>query len=197
MKTVVFDVGGVLLDWDPEYLYRKLIPDDGERAHFLRDVCPREWNARADAGLSWPDAVAERISLYPDKAELIRAYDTRWPEMVSGQLHDVVAIKDELRDKGIPLYAITNFSSQKWRLSQTLWPTLADFDGVVVSGDEKLLKPDPRIYQVLFDRYGLAPADCLFIDDVPANIDGAKHAGMAGHVFTSASSLRQALQDFL
>lgn len=197
MKTIVFDVGGVLIDWDPAYLYRTLIPDADARAAFLRDVCPREWNARCDAGLSWPDAVAERIALYPDRADLIRAYDERWPEMVSGTLDEVVQIKDELRAAAVPLYAITNFSSDKWRLSQTLWPTLADFDGIVVSGDEKIMKPDARIYRTLLDRYNLVAGECLFIDDVPANVEGAVAVGMHGHVFTNVPSLRQALQVFL
>ncbi len=197
MKSVVFDIGGVLVDWDPAYLYRTLIPDADMRTVFLRDVCPREWNARCDAGLPWKDAVAERIALYPAQADLIRAYDERWPEMVAGLLDDVVRIKDDLRAQGVPLYAITNFSSDKWRLSQTLWPTLADFDGIVVSGDEKIMKPDPRIYHTLLDRYGLSASDCLFIDDVPANVDGARAVGMHGHVFTNALCLRQALQVFL
>lgn len=196
-KIVVFDVGAVLIDWNPDYLYRNLIPDDATRAHFFENICTKEWNAHQDGGRSWADGVAERITKFPDHADLIRAYDTRWTEMVSGPLHDVVAIKAELRAAGIPTYAITNFSSEKWVLAQEIYPFLKEFDGVVVSGDEKLLKPDPRIYHVLFDRYGLNPASCLFIDDVQANIDGARAVGMAGHLFTNAADLRKSLDRFL
>ncbi len=196
-KIVVFDVGGVLIDWDPEYLYRRLIPDDVARADFLARVCPRSWNAEQDAGRSWAEGVAERIALHPEHETLIRAYDTNWPEMVSGLVPGTAAIKDDLRRAGVPVYAITNFSAEKWALSQTLWPTLAAFDGVVCSGIEKLMKPDPAIYRLLCTRYGLDARDCLFIDDVPANVQAAEAVGMTGHVFTNAPALADTLADFL
>lgn len=196
-KIVVFDVGAVLIDWNPDYLYRKLIIDDAERAHFFENVCTREWNVLQDGGRTWADGVAERIAKFPGHADLIRAYDTRWTEMISGAVHDVVAIKAELRAQGIPTYAITNFSSEKWVIAQENYPFLKEFDGVIVSGDEKLLKPDPRIYHVLLNRYGLDAASCFFIDDVPANIEAAKAVGMAGHVFTNAADLRKSLNVFL
>jgi HAD superfamily hydrolase (TIGR01509 family) len=186
-----------LIDWNPEYLYKKLIPDDSARAEFLNTICTRGWNFEQDAGRSWADAVSERIAKFPNHADLIRAYDTRWPEMVSGVLQDVVDIKDELRASGIPVYAITNFSDEKWAVAQQLFPTLAEFDGIVVSGAEKMMKPDNRIYALLCSRYGLNAADCIFIDDLIHNIKGAENAGMQGHVFTNAANLRDTLREFL
>ncbi|MBU6234765.1 MAG: HAD family phosphatase [Alphaproteobacteria bacterium] len=198
ITTIVFDVGGVLIDWDPEYLYRKLIPDDEKRAFVLKHVVSRVWNGHQDLGLhTWADAVAARTSLFPEHAEMIKAYDTRWPEMVSGVIADVPEIQAALRAKGIPVYGITNFSSEKWADAQKLWPSLTEFDGVVVSGHEKMLKPDPGIYHLLCRRYGLDAQNCLFIDDVPANVEAAKSVGMMGHVFTNASALRETLQNIL
>jgi len=121
----------------------------------------------------------------------------RWAEMVSGSIAETVIIKNQLRAAGFPLYAITNFSSEKWHVAKAAYPFLADFDGVVVSGDEKLIKPDPAIYKLLLQRYGLNAADCLFIDDVPANIEAAKSVGMMGHVFTSPANLRKTLENDL
>ncbi len=196
-KIVVFDVGAVLIDWNPENLYRKLIPDEAERAYFLTHVVPRIWNTHQDLGLySWSDAVKARTALYPDYADLIAAYDVRWPEMVRGVIDGTVAIKAKLRAAGVPLYAITNFSHEKWALSQKLWPFLTEFEGIIVSGEEKILKPDPAIYTLLCKRYGLDPADCLFIDDVPVNVDAAKSVGMSGHVFTNPENLAQTLQNY-
>lgn len=195
-RTIVFDVGGVLLDWDPDYLYRTLIPDEAERTFFLTHVCPRIWNSQQDLGLhSWADAVQKRIALYPDYADLIKAYDARWPDMVKTPVAGTVAIKQALRQTGMPLYAITNFSSEKWALSQKLWPFLVDFDGVIVSGQEKMLKPDPAIYHLLCRRYGLEASECLFIDDVLENVEAAKSVGMMAHHFANPEGLRETLQN--
>lgn len=194
ISAVVFDVGGVLIDWDPEYLYRKLIPDDSARAWFLGHVCPRVWNAQQDLGLrSWAEAVAHRTALYPDHADLIHAYDARWPEMVSGGIAGTVALKAALRAAGVPVYAITNYSAEKWDISCDLYPFLREFDGLVVSGREKMIKPDPAIYTLLCRRYGLNPAQCLFIDDLEVNVAAAKSVGMHGHVFTDPASLAHTL----
>lgn len=195
IKAAVFDVGGVLVDWNPEHLYRKLIPDEAARKRFLSEVCPFSWNVQQDLGLySWADAIAARSQMFPDQAELIRAYDERWPEMISAK-NDTVALKNRLRAAGIPVYAITNYSSEKWALSLDLFPTLREFDGVIVSAHEKMLKPDPAIYRLLCSRYNLNPAECLFIDDVLANVEGAKAVGMSALHFTDPGSLRETLED--
>lgn len=198
MKTVVFDIGGVLIDWDPENLYRELITDAAEREYFLKHVVSRIWNGHQDLGLhSWADAVKARTSIFPEYAALIEAYDTRWPDMVKGPVDGVPEIKAALRSAGVPLYAITNYSTEKWKISQDLWPFLTEFDGVVVSAHEKMVKPDPAIYHLLCRRYALNPEDCLFIDDLPANIEAAKSVGMKGHLFTNAGELRETLQNYL
>ncbi len=197
-RVVVFDIGGVFVDWDPENLYRKLIPDDAARAHFLTHVTPPVWNAQQDLGLrSWSEAVEARAALYPEHADLIRAYDERWPEMVAGINHGTVAVQRALRAAGVPVYAITNYSAEKWDLSQQLWPALNDFDGVVVSGRERMLKPDPGIYRLLCRRYGLDAGDCVFIDDLPHNVAGAQTAGMAGILFTTPDALRTELETLM
>lgn len=195
-RIIVFDVGGVLIDWNPEYLYRALIPDENARTYFLNTVCPRSWNAQQDLGLtSYADAIAARVALFPAQEDLIRAYDTRWPEMVRGEIPGTLAIKNALRNAGVPLYAITNYNAEKWKISCKLYPFLADFDGLVVSGEEKIMKPDPAIYRLLCSRFGLEPADCLFIDDVAENVDAAKSVGMSATLFTDAVSLAQTLRN--
>ncbi|MCB1538117.1 MAG: HAD family phosphatase [Rhodospirillales bacterium] len=196
-KTVVFDVGGVLIDWNPEYLYRRLIPEARAREAFLKTVCTRAWNAQQDLGRSWADAVRERIAAFPEHESLIRAYDENWHEMVAGLVPGTSELKDNLRARGVKVFALTNFSAEKWTLAQSLWPTLARFDGVVCSGVERVAKPDPAIYRVLFNRHALDPAACLFIDDLPANVAAARDLGMRGHVFTNAGALADTLAAFL
>ena len=137
----VFDVGGVLLDWNPRYLYRKLIPDEAEMEAFLATVCAADWNLAQDAGRSWADAVAERTRQFPEQAALIRAYDERWQEMVPRAFDDTVAILDELKRAGRRLYSITNFSAEKFALEREVWPFLNWFDGIVVSGEIGRLCP--------------------------------------------------------
>lgn len=190
----VFDVGGVLLDWDPRHLYRKLFDDNDAMEYFLATVCTREWNLQLDAGRGYADGVAELVDRFPDQADLIRAYDDRWPEMVSGVLEGTVEILRTLQESGRPVYAITNYSAEKFALSRELWPFLDAFDGVIVSGEVKALKPQPEIFRILFDRHDLRPADCLFIDDVAANVAGAEAVGMHGHQFTSPERLRTDLE---
>ncbi len=193
-SIAVFDVGGVLLDWDPRHLYRKMFDDADAMERFLATVCTREWNLRLDAGRRYADGVAELVARFPDQADLIRAYDERWPEMIAGVIEGTVEILTTLQAGDRPVYAITNFSAEKFALSRALWPFLDAFDGVVVSGEVKTLKPRPEIFRILFERHGLTPADCLFIDDVPANVAGAEAVGMHGHHFTSPENLRNDLE---
>ncbi len=192
----VFDVGGVLLDWNPRYLYRKLIPDEAEMEAFLATVCAPDWNLAQDAGRSWADAVAERTRQFPEQAALIRAYDERWQEMVPRAFDDTVSILEELKRAGRRLYSITNFSAEKFDLEREIWLFLNWFDGIVVSGEIGQVKPHPAIYQRLLDTYDLNAEDCLFIDDVQANVDGARAVGMHAHQFISAEGLRQALVEY-
>ncbi len=185
----VFDIGNVLLDWDPRYLYRKLFADAERMEWFLREVLTRDWILETDRGKPFQEAVAERAARYPDFATEIEAFDSRWLETISGPIAPSIALLETLRARGVPIYAITNFSAQKFAVAREVFPFLARFDGIVVSGEEKLLKPDAAIYRLLLDRYGLAAADCLFIDDVAANIEGAHRIGMQGHHFRHADGL--------
>lgn len=194
VRVVVFDIGNVLIEWDPEHLYRKLIPDAAARADFLARVCTPDWNLEQDRGRRWAEAVAERTALFPEHAALIAAYSDRWGEMVPGEIPGSVAILEALRAAGVPLYAITNFSTEKFAEAQARFPFLTRFIDVVVSGDEGLLKPDPAIYRRLLDRNGLAAADCLFIDDSEKNVVGARAVGMQAHHFRDAPTLEAALR---
>jgi 2-haloacid dehalogenase len=177
-STVVFDVGNVLLRWDPRNLYRQVFDDEARVEWFLSTVCTAEWNVEQDRGRDWDEAVALLVERHPEHEGPIRAFHERWHETVSGVFEDNVAVLEMLRDAAVPNYCITNFSGAKFREAQTRFPFLAAFDGVIVSGDERVLKPDPAIYNLLLDRYRLDAGDCLFIDDSKANVDGARAVGM-------------------
>ncbi|MEM5581223.1 MULTISPECIES: HAD family phosphatase [unclassified Roseibium] len=195
ITTVVFDIGNVLIEWNPEHLYRRLIPDAAERSSFLETVCTAEWNLEQDLGRPWPEAVAQLVRRHPDRADLIEAYYTRWHDMVPGEIPGTPALLAALKESGLPLYAITNFSAEKFAEAQDRFPFLkTSFLDIVVSGDEKLAKPDPRLYQVLFQRNALDPRACLFIDDSPANVEAARRLGMTAHHFKGADGLRGDLE---
>jgi 2-haloacid dehalogenase len=190
----VFDIGNVLLRWDPRSLYRKLIADEAEREHFLAHICSNQWNLEMDGGKPFAQGVAERIALFPEKADLIRAFDERWLETLDGAIDGSVAILEELQASGVPTYAITNFSGEKFALASRHFPFLASFDGVVVSAHERVLKPDRRIYEILCARHDLAPDQCLFIDDSHPNVEAARAYGMRAHLFRAPDVLRAELK---
>ncbi|HYN38511.1 MAG TPA: HAD family phosphatase, partial [Rhodospirillales bacterium] len=189
-SAAIFDVGGVLLEWNPRQLYRKLF--NGEEAameRFLAEVCTPAWNHRQDEGRTWAEATAELIARWPEQAALIEAYDARWAEMVSGPLSDTIALVEALKARGIPLYCLTNFSTEKFPLMRRRYDVFDLFDGIVVSGEIGMAKPDPAIFQHLLQRFGLAATACLFIDDVPANITTAQQLGIDTHLFRGAAAL--------
>lgn len=188
----VFDIGGVLLDWNPRHLFRKIFEDEERMEWFLANVCTSTWNLTADAGRPFAEGAEELIAAHPDWETEIRAYDERWPEMIGGVLEDTLSLRERLRQRG-PVYAITNYPREKWALSLELWPFLKAFDGVIVSGEVGLLKPDAAIFELLLERYGLAAEDCLFIDDVATNAEGARAAGLHGHHFEGAAGLEAEL----
>lgn len=195
VTTVVFDIGNVLIEWDPRNLYRDLIPDPEQMEWFLSTVCTSEWNLEQDRGRTWAEAVAERVALFPEHEALIRAYDTGWHAMVPGAKEGSVALLHELRDAGMPLYAITNFSTEKFVEATTRFPFLNLFQDTIVSAHEQLLKPDPAIYRLLLDRNDIDPRRAVFIDDSPKNVAGAEAVGMAGILFENADDLRARLRD--
>jgi len=193
---VVFDIGKVLLDWDPRHLYRRIFPDSERMESFLREVLPTSWILETDRGKPFADAVAERIMRFPDHADAIRPFDHRWLETVAGPIAGSVALLERLQARGVPTYSITNFSAEKFEIARTAFPFLDSFRGIVVSGRERLLKPDAAIYRTLFDRHAVDPADCLFIDDSAANVAAARTLGMHAHHFEHAQGLAEALKHY-
>jgi 2-haloacid dehalogenase len=195
VTTVVFDIGKVLIEWDPRLVYRQVFAGDEARVEwFLREVCPPAWNLEQDRGRPWPEAIAEATARHPSCAAEIAAYRARWHEMVPDAIWGSVALLEGLAARRVPLYAITNFASDTFAEAQARFPFLTRFDGIIVSASEGLLKPDPGIYRLLADRYGLVLAQCLFIDDVPANVQGARAVGMQAHHFVSPEALRGELE---
>lgn len=195
VDIVVFDVGNVLIRWDPRNLYRKLFAEEAAMERFLDEVCTGDWNLEQDRGRSWAEAIAERVPLFPQHEPLIRAFSDRWQEMVPGEVEGSLDILEGLRAADVPLYAITNFSAEKWAESQARFAFLRGFRDVVVSAHERCVKPDPAIYRVLLDRNGLEASRCLFIDDSEKNVRGAEAVGMRAHHFRDAPTLRAALRE--
>lgn len=189
--TVVFDIGNVLVGWDPRNLYRQLFDGRGDEMEwFLANVCNNEWNIEQDRGRSFADAVDVLLKVHPEEHHgFIRAYDERWHEMLSGEIAGSVAILDSLVAADTPVYAITNWNQHKFRQARGLYPFLDRFSGIIVSGDERLIKPDPAIFRLLFDRYGLSTEDCVFIDDSMKNVKGAEAVGMHALLFETPEKL--------
>lgn len=192
--NIVFDLGMVLVNWDPRNLYRKVFSDTAKMEWFLENVCHNDWNLENDRGRSFDDAVIEATARHPAHAAEIAMYRDRWMEMVAGAIEGSVAILEELHTKGVPVYAITNWNGDTFRATRQRFPFLELFRDIVVSGDEKLIKPDPAIFQLLANRNAISLAECLFIDDSLKNVAGAEAVGMRGHHFTSPESLRADLQ---
>jgi 2-haloacid dehalogenase len=190
--TVVFDLGGVLIDWDPRYLYRQLLPED-EIDRFLDEIGFRAWNLAQDAGGSWDDAVERLAAEHPHRRDLIAAYPARFAETMSGPVPGTVELLRELHAQGTRLLALTNFSAESYPHAVAAFDFLDLFEGVVVSGAEELAKPDPAIFALLIERYRLEPATTVFVDDSPHNVDAATAAGLRAVLFTGADDLRRDL----
>ncbi|MEM6844715.1 MAG: HAD family phosphatase [Bacteroidota bacterium] len=195
-NTVIFDLGGVLIDWNPEYLYRKIFSDEAEMKQFLEEVCHGEWNKEQDRGRLFAEAVAERTAAYPQYKSQIQAYHERWEEMLGGAIEQNVAVLEDLRkNPGISLYAITNWSAETFPIAQRDYPFLQYFQDIVVSGELKIVKPDTRIYQTLLDRQpSIIPEQSIFIDDVAENIAGAEELDIIGIHLPPGTNLRKRLE---
>ena len=192
-RTVVFDLGGVLLDWNPRHLYRKLFADEASMEAFLANVCTGAWNERQDAGRPFAEAVAELAPKHPDKLHLINAWRERFGEMIAGAIEGTVDVVRELKAREVPLYALTNWSAETFPGERPRFPFLEWFDGIVVSGEERCMKPDERIFRILLDRYRLAASETVFVDDNPRNARAASAVGMHGIHFQSPQQLRNEL----
>ena len=195
ISAVAFDIGGVLLEWNPRYLYRKLFgADEVAMEQFLAEVCTPEWNARLDAGRPFAEAVAELVATHPDRAPLIEAYHRRWPEMLGSEVPGTVEILRELRTAGFPTYALSNWSAETFPLTQSRFTFLREMDGVLISGEAGAGKPDPAIFREFLRRFDLVAGETVFIDDWDRNIATARGLGMVAIQFTDAATLRTELR---
>ena len=189
--AVIFDIGRVLYRWDPRFLYERLIPEGETLDAFLRDVVTTDWHFQHDAGRDFADTSAELIARHPHHRALIEAWAPRFLDTIPGPVEAMPALVDALHANGVPLYAITNFSHEFWPLFRAREAAMFDrFRDIVVSGDEKLVKPDAAIYHLALDRFGLRPADAVFVDDNADNVAGAKAIGLHALLFTDEPTLR-------
>ncbi|WP_454848482.1 HAD family hydrolase [Rhizobium binxianense] len=193
IKHIVFDIGRVLIHYDPNIPFSRLIPDEVERNWFFANVCTHDWNIEQDRGRSWADAEAQLIERHPAREEQIRAFRKHWHEMVPHAYEDSVAIMEGLIEEGRDVTMLTNFAPDTFREAQARFPFLVRPRGVTVSGDIGLIKPDAAIYEAHTRSFGLDPAATIFIDDAPANIEGAKGFGWNAVLFTGAEKLRSDL----
>lgn len=187
--AVIFDVGNVLIHWDARRVYRGLLPDEAAIDAFFAEVGFAAWNLEQDRGRTWADGVAALGAAFPHRAELIRAFDTRWQDSVPGAIDGTVALLQALGAAGVPCYALTNFSTEKWAESTARFPFLAGFRDAVVSGHEGVVKPDPRIFEICLTRNGLDAAACVFVDDSAANVHAARGVGLDAVRFTDPATL--------
>ena len=193
IDTIVFDIGNVLLPWNPRWLFRTLLPDETAVERFLRDVGFDTWNARFDAGEPMAQGIARHSELFPHYRALFEAFQVRWEETLGVPDPAILALKQELRAAGYRVLALTNFSAETFPRARRRHPFLADFDGIVVSGEVGLTKPDPAVYTLLCDRHGVRPQNAVFVDDSLVNVEGARAVGMAGVHFHDAATLRAQL----
>ena len=195
ITTVVFDVGKVLFKWDLRYLFANLIDDEQELEYFVTHVVTPEWHFQHDAGRPLAEMTAERTAEFPQYAALIDAYATRFNETIPGPIDGSLEIVSELAERGVPLFAITNFGAEFWDGFRPTQPIFDHFGDIIVSGVEKLVKPDPAIYALALRRFGLQPGEAIFIDDNLDNVISARANGFAAHHFRDAKSLRIELND--
>ena len=194
--AVVFDLGGVLIDWNPRYLYRTLFGGDtAAMEHFLAHVCSPAWNHRQDAGRSFADGCAELVREFPDARPLIEAWRVRFDETMAGPIAGTVEILAALRERGVPLYALSNWWAETFPIARARFDFLGWFDGIVISGELGVAKPDPRIFAHVLETYGLRADATVFVDDLPANVAAAATAGMQPILFTDPAALRVSLRE--
>jgi len=195
IKAVLFDVGNVIITWHPENLYRKLIPDPERRRYFLETVVPMTWHMNHDAGVTFAENRKERLLAHPEFAAEIIAFDERFEEMLGDLVPETIAVIEELHAKTVPMYALTNMPQEKAAMVFSKSPVFTWFKDIVVSGDEKIMKPDPAIFDLTVRRLGVRPEEIFFTDDSTDNIAAARAAGFATHLFDDPKTLRPALID--
>ncbi|GAA4742663.1 HAD family hydrolase [Flavisolibacter ginsenosidimutans] len=195
VTTIIFDLGGVLIDWNPAYVFDTLIPEEEKRKHFFENICTHEWNEEQDAGRTIKEANEVLIAKHPEWKEHIEAYYGRWEEMLGGPIEETVEIFRELKESGhYKMYALTNWSAETFPKALALYEFLHWFDGRLVSGEEKMRKPFPEFFQLLLDRFDIKKEEALFIDDNLRNAEAAKDFGLETIRFTSSAQLRDELE---
>jgi 2-haloacid dehalogenase len=193
VQAVVFDLGGVLIDWDPRRLFRTLIPDEAALDRFLSEVCTPQWNHEQDRGRPLAEATVELQRRHPEHADLIAAYYGRWEEMLGGPIHGTVEVLRALHADGLPVYALTNWSAELFPIALARYDFLSLFRGIVVSGEERLAKPEPEFFQILVDRFGVLPRRTVYVDDIAGHVEAARRIGFDALLFTSPDALRAEL----
>jgi len=198
IDTIIFDLGGVLVDWKPEYLYRKIFHGNEEKMQwFLKNVCSPEWNMEQDAGRTIEEGNKVKINEFPEYEDLIKLFYKEWPTMFSGPIHENLDLFKKLKaSENYKIYALTNWGSEKWGKALELFPFFNDFDGAVVSGYEKTRKPFPEIYNILLKRFNISPEKAIFIDDNNDNVLGAKYLNIHGIHYKNHQQLIQELKTY-
>ena len=193
IKTIIFDFGGVLVDWDPHRMLDAYFGSREKADWFIANICTGEWNAQMDAGKPFAQGIAELSAEYPEWSTEIQAYFDRWIEMIGGEIPGMLEVMKGLKREGYKMYGLTNWSAETFCQVRHKFEVFDQLDGMLVSGEEKMLKPDPAFFQLLVDRFNLNPAECLFIDDNQPNVDGARRFGLNAIRFKDAATLRKEL----
>jgi 2-haloacid dehalogenase len=197
IDTIIFDLGGVIIDWNPRNLYSTIFKTEDEVTWFLENICTSEWNDHQDAGRTFAEATEELLAKHPDWEIPIRAWYDRWEETISGPIHETVEILKTFKEsKNHKLYALTNWSAESFPIAQKKFDFLHWFDGIVVSGEEKTRKPFPDFYKILFNRYTVVPSNAIFIDDNLKNVEGGREMGLNVIHFQSPAQLRDELKAY-
>jgi 2-haloacid dehalogenase len=197
ITNIVFDFGGVLLDWNPRYFYRTFFWDEKEMEHFLANICTDEWNAEQDRGRPFSEGITLLQSQHPEYREAIQLFADKWEDMLNSEIPDSVRLLQELKEQNYRIWGLTNWSAETIQVTYRRYDFFKLFDGIVVSGEEKMIKPDKRIYKVLLDRYQLDAEESIFIDDNPANIETARELGFNAILFDNIANVREQLSEII
>ena len=194
---LIFDFGGVLVDWDPRTVYVPYFGDAAKAEWFLSEICTYDWNAQVDAGLTTAEITEARVAEFPEWEKEIRLYYDRWIDMLRGEIPGILSLVRDYKERGCRIWGLTNWSSELFPIVRDRFPVFKLMDGIVVSGQEKVIKPHPELYRILLDRYGLKAEECIFIDDKADNVAGAEAVGIRGVLFEGEKSLREKLDAML
>lgn len=191
ITAIIWDLGNVLVDWNPSYVFDKMFDNEEDKKHFFENICTFDWNEQQDAGRPLKEATEELVAKHPEWKEYIEAYYGRWEEMLGGPVEETVKILKHLKDEGkYKMYALTNWSAELFPIALEKYEFLRWFDGKVVSGEEKMRKPTKKFYHILLDRYHLKPSETLFIDDNLRNIKAAEEIGLNTLLFKDPQQLK-------